>query len=324
MRLDNDDSYVSMRVIDEETSVILYEAFKYGYDSDMGPLSIEYSFTLPIYAESHKIKIELTLTDIDNSPNAAGELFIAYLTPVGSEDNKISFILPAELVLNKYVPDCTVLEMIKSIKLLRNYSFYINNNVVYMNKIKNTLPTNVKDFSFSEQEDVEISGNDLKGFILKYDAPEEYGFLDYLYDRSGFVKSELDLDQEGFEVREMNAYPLPMTTLFYRQAADEVIEEMQGLPMISYSGTKLTNNPDDLSYFSIPQIYLNNYKTWMIGRLTASILKWNFSTTNPIAYHLDSSDCIYVYSGYQKIRSIIKKYHLNNIIELEITSENRY
>ena len=324
MRLDNDDSFVSMRVIDEETSTILYEAFKYGYDPEMGPFSIEYSFTLPIYAESQKIKVELTLTDIDNAPNAAGELFTAYLTPVGSEDNKLAFILPNELVLNKYVPDCTFLEMIKSIKIICNYSFTINNNVIYMNKIKSTLPEIVKDFTFSEQEDLEVSGNDLKGFILKYSAPEEYGFLDYLYDRTGFVKSELKLDSEGFEIREMNAYPLPLTTLLYRKAADEVIEEMQGLPMVAYSGTKSTNNPDDLSYFAIPQVYLNYYKTWIFGRLTASILKWNFSTTNPIAYHLLSSDCIYAYSGFHKIKSIIKKHHLNNIIELEITSENRY
>lgn len=327
----NDYSYLHIKISNAATGTILYEASKTGQHIDFtGPFGIPripddypaFSYVLPVYNVIYTLVIEMTLSNFSSGTNANNEAFVGYLNPVGPGTKK-AYILPEDLTLNNFVPDATFLQVVKSVKTIGNYYFLIENNNIFMNKIKNTLPNIVKDLTFSEQEDVEIISNDLKGYILRYDAPEEFNFLDHLYDKTGFVKSEVKIEDNQYELKEFSAYPLPLISL-YRNAADEINEDVEGLAMIHYSGTKSTNNPDNMTNFSIDEIYLNNYKNWMTGRLTAAGLKWSFTTTNPIAFNLKASDCIYVFSQFNKIINFQERHHLNNIIEIEIQTENRY
>lgn len=330
MIVPNGESSVNFKVTKKATGEILYEGSKFGVEDIMYdnygniisiPQDLYFIQALPIFDIETEITVFIELINLFPL-YAENHFFTAYFNPAG-KNNKKSYFLPNNLVLNKYVPDVTFLELAKAYKTLKNYSFTIENNVVFMNKINNTLPDKIKDFTFSEQEDVEVLPNELNGFLLRFTAPEEFGFFDYLYDKRGFVKSELKIEDEKNEVMEFIAYPLPFISN-YRNAVDEVNEEMEGLPMIRYTGTKTTNNADELLDFSLSNIYSKSYKNWMIGRLNAIGLKWSHSTKNPEAFQLKTSDCIYAYKQYHKIKSFQERHHSNNIIEIEIQTENRY
>lgn len=330
--MDNDDSTINMKVINVKTSVILYENDKFGkyytednYGVRTYPNSIEYIYLLPTMTETTELQILITVNNYNGSHNASGEAFVAYLNPAGPGDSKKAYYLPNNLVLNKYVPDETFINVVKSIKNLENYSFIVSNNEIYMNKIKNTLPAKVLDFKFSEQQDVEIIASDIKGYILKYTAPDEFGFLDYQYDETGFVKMELKISNDTLQTKEITAYPLPFT-LNTRDGvtADQLKDEAEGLQMIRYSGLLYNNNAVPLSSFSLENIYNNYYKNWMFGQLTSSIFKWNFYTKKPQAIKVKSTDCISAYGAFHKINTITKKYHLNDIIEINFETKNRY
>lgn len=323
----NDHSLLHIKISNGTTGTVLYEAYKNGqhpppFGLPVHPNYPPFTFVFPVYSVIYPIVIEMNLSNYTSGIGANGEAFVAYLNPVGSS-NKKAYQLPENFILNQYVPESTFLNVLKSVKTIGNYYFLIENNVISMNKIKNVLPSVVKDFTFSEQEDVEIISNDRKGYILRYDAPEEFNFFDNLYDKDGFVKSQKKIEENQYDLKEISAYPLPLNS-FYRNAADEVKEDVEGLAMVNYSGTKNTNNPDNMSGFSIDEIYLTNYKNWMSGRLNSIPLKWAFFTKNPIAFNLKASDCIYAYSQFNKIISFQERHHLNNIIEIEIQTENRY
>lgn len=331
--LDNDDSSINMKVVNVATSEVLYENTKSGqyveydqYGERINvPYSLEYIYLLDNFSVTTKLKIILTVSNYNGSVNPSGELFIAYLNPAGGGNSKKAYVLPDSLVLNKYVPDTNFIDVVKSIKGLENYSFVVSNNEIYMNKIKNTLPAKVIDFKFSEQEDVEITSSDVKGFLLKYTAPEEFGFLDYQYDENGFVKMELKIENDELQMREIAAYPLPFTlNLIDGNSVDQLKEEAEGLPMIRYTGLLANNNAVPLSSFSLENIYINYYKNWMFGRLTSGNFKWNFSTKKPDAIKVKSTDCISAYGAFHKIKNVSKKYHQNNIIEISFETENRY
>lgn len=323
MLVDNDYSFLQMVVTRLDTNEVLYEAFKDGHDHGSVDVSIEFIQLLPAFTVTTKVKIEITLTEA-GSVNPSGELFIACLNPQGGGTDKKAFYLPDNLILNKYVPDTSFLEVVKNVKDLGNYSVTLQNKTVLMNKIKNSLPEVVENFIFSEQEDVEILENEVKPVVLSFDAPEEFGFLQYLYDENGFVRNDVEIKSDDYDERKYIAYPLPITKALYRNVVNQVVEQNDGLPMIRYSGLKATNNADDLDDFSIPKIYENNIGNSILGRLNSSVFKWQFSTTNPLAFSLKSTDCIFAYSAYHKIKSIVKKHHLNNIIEIDILTENRY
>lgn len=330
MIVPNGESSVNFKVTKKATGEILYEGSKFGVEDIMYdnygniisiPQDLYFIQALPIFDIETEITVFIELINLFPL-YTENHFFTAYFNPAG-KNNKKSYFLPNNLVLNKYVPDVTFLELVTAYKNLRNYSLTIENNVVLMNEIKNTLPDKIKDFTFSEQQDVEVTPNELNGFLLRFTAPEEFGFFSYLYDKNGFVKSELKIEDEENEVREFKAYPLPFIAT-YRSAVDEVNEEIEGLPMIHYTGTKATNNANELLSFSLANIYSKSYKNWMIGRLNALGLKWSFSTKNPEAFQLKISDCIYAYNQYHKLKSFQERHHLNNIIEIEFTTENRY
>ena len=320
--LDNDETYITMRVTNLTSGVVLYEAYKQGYDYNH-PNSKEYNYTLPVFLTTTKIKVDLIFSSSAHPPMSTF-VFVAFLNPAGGSERK-AFYLPESLVLNKYVPDVKFIEIVKAVKMLKNYTLSPGNNIITMNRIKNSLPEEVKDFTFSEQDDVYISVNSLKGYIFKFAAPEEFEFMQYQYGSEGLVKMQKEIKAEdGFEDRELLAYPMPLTNNFYEQAADQVKDDVEGLPMVGYDGDGFRNHPLDLSQLSIPNIYQVSYKNWLIGRVTASPFKWACSTKNPLALSLKSEDCIYAYGAYHKIRSIYKKHHADNITEIEVTTDNRY
>ena len=324
--VDNDDLEFSILVTRLDTNEVIYEAYKYGYDPGEGgniDLSVWFGQLLPTFYQTTKVQVKITLSYTGNV-NTNGEMFVAYLNPEGGGTDKKAYYLPENLVLNKYVPNATFLEVMKNVKELGNYSITLQNKTVLMNKIKNSLPEIVENFIFSEQEDVEILENEVKPIVLGFDAEEEFGFLNYLYDENGFVRNAVEIKSEDYQERKFTAYPLPLTKSLYNNAVDQVLIENKGLPMIRYSGIKATNNADHLYDLSIPQIYDDNIGNSIRGRLNASVFRWQFSTTNPLAYALKSTDCIFAYSAYHKIKSIVKKHHLNNIVEIDILTENRY
>lgn len=320
--------YVRIMVIDKDSGAVLFNYERTGRDhigSLYYPDYSEINFTLPGYSTTKEVIYRVMVNNLNYLGIGTGTMFFAFLNP--SDNNGSYYQLKNTLIFNEYLPDVTFKDIVNAAKKIGNYRIYIKNqNEIYFDKVLNSAPDNYIDLSFTEQTNPEIDSIDREKYVLTYNAPEEMGFSDYIVDNNKEFWGGVKDDYPEAEIIEFNCYPLlNKNNVVGGGTAEEPSEGMNGLGFVKYSGLKSgTNNTDSLGSYFIIDVYANRYINNLYNRLNAESMKWTFSTSSPVLSKLTSSDSIYAYGCFHKIEYVIKKYHENDVVEVEIKTENRY
>lgn len=329
------DSIVEVRnlntntVIFEETKIgRIYEEDQYYQENNYYPSDYYVLAQLPRFEAYTNVRVTVKLTPHDVFVDLEDPA--AYLNPARTSEiteDKV-FTLKNTLKFNEYVPDVTFSAILIAALKLRNFVIKPIGKDIYIN-YQNRQQMNVKDLSFSEQEDVEIFENEKSKIIFSLGAPEEYHYKDLLIDTNGIIEEREKIEDSGAENISIGAYALPVSThAFPGDTAEELSDQVDGIAFIRFIVRNVFQGtiPEPLE-LTTTYLYNNVYKNYFKNRLDASIFKWSFYSSEPILRDLQEGDILHAYQGRHKVQTIMKKYFedddQNIVYYLEIETEDR-
>lgn len=281
---------------------------------------------LPTFDKLTDVKITITMScyfDSNVTTNIT-KIVKCFLNPKrAGEITSIDYYqMKNQIHLNQFVPDITFGDLLKALKLWKKYKIYPDGKTLNFKKIE-IAPTKVIDFQFSEQKDLEIVSNFRDAYLLKLDAPDEYGYSTYTIDNDQLYTFEKSFPSRTDVV--IPGYPLPIVEVDSVTTAMEKTTDLSGVVLVKYKGLQSGKNDClPLTNLLVENIYPNFYELYIKNRLAADNFKWSFYSDHYKIRELTSSDVIFAYNSNHKIINIIKKFVEPSDYLIEIETENRF
>jgi hypothetical protein len=232
---------------------------------------------------------------------------------------------PNKIDLKRAVPDLTVGDFINVIRNWFNYDFTITDNVIWMNRIGDKEPTNIKKFEVSEIKSPKRNRLQKRSFLLKHtDMDGEYKLNSIFYDRTGATINKDEEDDTN--VIEINGYPLPIEKIKQESPTTASVKKDSSsvLSLVFYSGLDSLGQNNAISNVkaTFPDLFFSNWEKWLRQRVNGTEFNWKFQIT---AEDLDVkiSDYIKCYNTIHIITSWTKDLN-EDTYEIDITTETIY
>ncbi|AZA93056.1 Uncharacterised protein [Chryseobacterium nakagawai] len=226
--------------------------------------------------------------------------------------------------LKRAVPDMTVGDLMKIHQSWFNYEFKIVDNVVWMNRLGDKDPENVKDFQVSEIQKPKRILLEKKSYSLKHLDLDDFKMNSFYYDKNGG-----EINKEGnknTEEIEINGYSLPVEkskTNGYMTASVKT-DNSSCLSLVFYRGIDSAgqNNAIHQSNVSFPELFYSNWEKWLRQRVKGYQYTWNFQIpADELKVKVD--DFIGCYNNIHIITDWTKDLQ-ENTYNIEITTETSY
>lgn len=272
------------------------------------PLNFEVNVTqenseleLYIYTQYHEDSWTHQIATLLVTSNALEDI---QSTSLGDESGVVTNL--NEIDLTRAVPDITFGELINRVRNRFNYEVLVDGNLVYMNRIGDKEPTDVKDFTPFE---IAVPKRELlnkKSFLLRSPISDDDKQNSMFYDKDGaflnkepkedtiIIESDVVILQTG--VPKPNGYH---TAIIKKDSTDS-------LQLVWYDGLAGTqNNAKNPAGADFPELYYTHWEKWLRQRVRGSRFSWSFyCPAEEFDYQIN--DHIYCYKNIHNIVSWTK------------------
>jgi hypothetical protein len=232
---------------------------------------------------------------------------------------------PNKIDLKRAVPDITVGDFINIIRNWFNYDFTIIDNFIWMNRIGDKEPANIKNFEVSEVKSPKRNRLQKRSFLMKHTEMDgEYKLNSIYYDKSGATINKAEEDDTN--VIEINGYPLPVEKIKQQSPTTASVKKDSSttLSLVFYDGLDSNgqNNAVSKTQATFPDLFYSNWEKWLRQRVNGTEFNWKFQIpADDLTVKI--SDYIKCYNTIHIITSWTKD--LNEIsYEIDITTETVY
>lgn len=272
------------------------------------PLNFEVNVTqenseleLYIYTQYHEDSWTHQIATLLVTSNALEDI---QSTSLGDESGVVTNL--NEIDLTRAVPDITFGELINRVRNRFNYEVLVDGNLVYMNRIGDKEPTDVKDFTPFE---IAVPKRELlnkKSFLLRSPISDDDKQNSMFYDKDGaflnkepkedtiIIESDVVILQTG--VPKPNGYH---TAIIKKDSTDS-------LQLVWYDGLAGTqNNAKNPAGADFPELYYTHWEKWLRQRVRGSRFSWSFyCPAEEFVYQIN--DHIFCYKNIHNIVSWTK------------------
>ena len=289
------------------------------------PLNFEFNVTeensiLEFYAytQFHEDTFTNQISNLTVTSNALEDISNESL---GEESGVVTNL--NEVDLTRAVPDMTFGEYHNIIKNWLNYDTVLIGNIIYMNRIANENPDDIKDFQEFEILKPKINLLQKKSFLLKFtDLDDEKKKDSMFFDKNGPKINGKETKET--DIIEINGYTLPVfipkpggynTANVLRDASNCVA-------LVGYEGmTGTNNNAVNPVGMDFPELFEKNWKKWLRQRINGKEFQWKFLANAETFSQFSIKDKIFCYNNAHNIKSWLKTKVGENTYEIEITTE---
>lgn len=237
-----------------------------------------------------------------------------------------ALISPDEIDLTKCVPDMTFGELLKRVKLWKNYDIKAGDGFFEMNLIENQMNSgNVVNLEHKEVKYPVREFFEDKSYLLKFQDinSDEYEFAEVFVDSQGDRTSEFVKDENTSEIV-IDAIPLPLKQIGTVYTADYFIDDNKKLALVLYDGlTNSLNLTQDPANLLIPAIYDFGYSEWLPFRIHSDGIKWSFQCTEWLAQEIEKDSRIAAYRKMLLIKRLTRSNLKNGLWQIELETEGQ-
>ncbi len=280
---------------------------------------------LPVFNKETKVTIEVeTILFIEVGKQKSMDFCLNPKRAEGDEGTKQEWYIPLnKVILSEYVPEMSFGDILGILKKWKNYKLIPRGKDIFMNLAKEELPEDVVNLEFTEVKIPPITFNKNEAYVLKMETPE-----DSEQQIMTITKNEFFLEEKKFKNKinlNINGYPLPMKTVRLITTAHEEDDSYGGLALIKYKGLQSNRNVcSSLDNLNLQPIFNEYYRIGLKNRLNAHQFKWTFIGTHHQLKNLKSTDIIYAYKHFHKIKNIQKKLLGKHSYQITFDTENRF
>ena len=227
-----------------------------------------------------------------------------------------------EVNLQRAVPELTFGEFFNIIKNWFNYELSLSDNIITMNKIDDSNPTEISDFQFSEILKPKKVFLQKKSFLLKFSDLDEGKKKDSMYfDKDGPKINGAKKNETT--VIEINGYAMPVflpkvggyTTANIQRETDSCVA------LVGYEGmTGNNNNAVNPPGCDFPELFVR-HKPFLLQRINGNEFGWTFLANAELFSRYKINEQIFCYNNVHNIKSWLKNKVGENTYEVEITTE---
>lgn len=183
-----------------------------------------------------------------------------------------------EVDLSRAVPDMKVGDLINITRNWFNFGFIIEEKNIWMDRIGDREPSNIKNFQVSEIENPKIKFLQKRSFVLKHANIDGDNQLNSMYyDKSGATINKAALPESS--VIEINGYPMPIEKIKSQSPLTASVkrDDPTCLALVFYNGlVGGDNNALAKPQATFPDLFYSNWEKWLRQRVNGREFTWSF------------------------------------------------
>lgn len=243
-------------------------------------------------------------------------------TPTSNDDAVVSN--SNEIDLMRAVPDMKVGELINITRNWFNFGFTIHEKNIWMDRIGDREPTNIKNFERSEIKYPKRTFNKKRSFLLKHSDIDGNNQLNSIfYDKTGAKINKVA--DEDTTVIDINGYPLPIEKVKTNSPLTASVkrDDSSCLALVFYNGLiNGENNAIAKPQATFPDLFYSNWEKWLRQRVNGVEFNWSFKIP-AVQLDVKINDYIFCYNNIHIITSWTKDLS-EGTYTIEITTETVY
>ncbi len=297
------------------------------YYSDWTEVTIPFSLDVNVNNANLRFYVEGCVSNFNEGYNVVEyQLKSNSIVSSGSSQSDDAVVEnPNKIDLKKAVPDMTVGDFINIIRNWFNYDFTIIENVIWMNRIGDKEPTNIKNFEVSEIKAPKRNLLQKRSYVLKHtDLDGDYKLNSVYYDKDGVTINKVENDDTT--VIEINGYPMPLEKIKQQSPTTASVKKDSSsvLALVFYNGLDANgqNNAIGKPQATFPDVFYSNWEKWLRQRVNGTEFNWKFQIPAD-DLNIKITDYIKCYNNIHIITGWTKDLN-EDTYEIDITTETVY